>query len=168
MVEAHADLITLHLGLADVHRRREQTRTGRRRHVDDHVVGHLAEPVEGNFELLSEEAQIDARVEDFHLLPRQIGIAVDKFVTRVVDDGLIAVERDIVVAQHTVRRADLEVVDKSGALHPRLAVDVPADSHRGEVAPLVPVAEERRSVAADADLGQILVLIAVIGLSEER
>ena len=32
----------------------------------------------------------------------------------------------------------------------------------------MPVAEERRTVAANADLGQILVLVAVIGLSEER
>ena len=80
----------------------------------------------------------------------------------------VEVVAHLLVAQRTVRQADLTVVPPvADALHELLFGETPAGRHRGEVAPAILFGEARRAVGAHRGFEEILALVVVVDAGEE-
>ena len=129
-----------------------------------------------------QEAQVETEVVGIDRLPREVrrhgigyrciaGFAavVEEVVERAGADRLqVEVVAHLLVAQRTVRQADLTVVPPvADALHEPLFGEAPAGRHRGEVAPAILFGEARRAVGAHRGFEEILALVVVVDAGEE-
>ena len=153
----------------------------------DQVGGLLVVILDATVDAAAEESEVKTDVEHTRTLPLQfwVGVvlglnAVHGIRSTIGEDvlervGVQAISGNSVVGTeahgitaHTVTHAEFQLVEQRLVLHEGFFGDVPCSRNRGEGTPAVLLAEDGRTVAADAGLQHVARVVAIVHTSVER
>ena len=179
VMEHHRAEVDFHTAVAhrtDVHGHRGVAVGERDGLVVEHVGGLAIEEFNRTGEFAVPQTEVHTHVERVALFPSEVLVALvgEVGVTEAAVGArqLILVEvgvvvADVVVTLLTERGLHLEEVDPAVGLHERFLGHVPCTRKAPEVAPTVVGMEARRTVAAEAETGEILFRPVVVDTTEE-
>ena len=145
-------------------------------HGDEGIVGAAVVVVEAHIQAFP-QPEVETHGEVARLLPLQVGVrhphevgtgdvAVDDVVVELIRSlGLIG--REVLVAREAIGHAELTQRQPRGLLHEVLLMEVPTHAGTPEGTPAVVAAEDGGAVEAQADIGQIALIVAIVGSTRD-